>query len=198
MNEAEYHIKLLEEESAEVAQRCSKAMRFGLLEVQPGQKLNNAQRIEEEFLDLIVVYRLMMQSDMVRWPEDEPGASERIVAKASRIEKSMELSRKEGCLKMVEGPISLKQNMRIEAAHHEIKKLEQKREDQKDAATVLCILVTALFVAILFCAPAIVTGIGASVLILIWAAVFSTIIVKSSKQIMATSESLYIWRNKVE
>ena len=41
----------LQEESAEISQRVSKAIRFGLDEIQPGQELNNRERSEEEVND---------------------------------------------------------------------------------------------------------------------------------------------------
>ena len=44
---------ILAEECCEVGQRVSKALRFGLLEVQPGQDLTNAQRIAYEVGDIV-------------------------------------------------------------------------------------------------------------------------------------------------
>jgi hypothetical protein len=43
------------EECAEVAQRISKALVFGLDEIQPGQSLTNRQRIYQEYFDLRAV-----------------------------------------------------------------------------------------------------------------------------------------------
>jgi len=56
----EHLLTTLAEECAEVAQRCSKALRFGLVEKQPGQDLTNAQRIEAEMADLIAVYGMLV------------------------------------------------------------------------------------------------------------------------------------------
>ena len=55
----EHLLTLLSEECNEVGQRCSKAIRFGLLEVQEGQKMDNAERIVDEFHDLLAVVMLM-------------------------------------------------------------------------------------------------------------------------------------------
>lgn len=55
MTEEEHLLCCLAEECAEVAQRVSKALRFGLDEIQPGQPLNNAERIVGEFVDLLAV-----------------------------------------------------------------------------------------------------------------------------------------------
>ncbi|MCA0003352.1 MULTISPECIES: hypothetical protein [unclassified Mesorhizobium] len=57
MNRHEHLVTILGEEGVEVSQRCSKALRFGLKEVQPGQQIDNAFRIYEEFLDLVAVWR---------------------------------------------------------------------------------------------------------------------------------------------
>jgi len=49
-------LTLLSEECAEVIQRVTKALRFGLDEVQPGQHLTNAERILQEFADVQAVF----------------------------------------------------------------------------------------------------------------------------------------------
>lgn len=48
-------LTILGEEGAEVIQRASKALRFGIEEVQPGQPYSNAERIGHELGDLIEV-----------------------------------------------------------------------------------------------------------------------------------------------
>jgi hypothetical protein len=55
----EHLLTIVSEECAEIAQRSSKAIRFGLLDVQDGQKLDNAERLVDEFHDLIAVMLLM-------------------------------------------------------------------------------------------------------------------------------------------
>lgn len=47
------------EECNELSQRASKAIRFGLEEVQEGQKLNNTERMINEFNDLMAVVEMM-------------------------------------------------------------------------------------------------------------------------------------------
>ncbi len=54
----EHVLKITEEECSEIAQRISKALRFGLEEVQLGQELNNAQRIMYEYTDLVAMIGL--------------------------------------------------------------------------------------------------------------------------------------------
>lgn len=62
-------LETLAEECAEVIKRCTKAMRFGLEEIQPGQEYSNARRIALEVGDVYeVVNRLEALS--VLHPED--------------------------------------------------------------------------------------------------------------------------------
>jgi hypothetical protein len=51
--------QLLSEECAEVTQRASKLSRFGHKEIQPGQPLNNFERLRREKVDLLVVFDLL-------------------------------------------------------------------------------------------------------------------------------------------
>ena len=52
-------LTLIAEECNEVAQRASKAIRFGLNEVQEYQNLNNAQRLIYEFNDLVATMKIL-------------------------------------------------------------------------------------------------------------------------------------------
>lgn len=53
MNRSEHLLTIVAEEAVEVAQRATKALRFGLDEVQPGQQLSNLQRLMGEVYDLL-------------------------------------------------------------------------------------------------------------------------------------------------
>lgn len=70
MNRTEHLLSCLAEECAEVAQRVSKALRFGLTEVQPGQPLTNAQRIGQEFHDLLAVVEMLEDEGALDRPTD--------------------------------------------------------------------------------------------------------------------------------
>lgn len=59
MTNKEHLLTIVAEECAEVHQRCSKALRFGMNEVQVDQPLNNSQRILQEFNDLIAAMELL-------------------------------------------------------------------------------------------------------------------------------------------
>lgn len=88
----EHLLTTLGEEGAEVSQRCSKAMRFGLLEVQPGQIFANRDRIRQEFHDLYAVYGMLVQEGIF-----PPGIDANMVeAKRLKVEKFIEYAREQG------------------------------------------------------------------------------------------------------
>lgn len=90
MTEQEHFLLCLAEECDEVGQRIMKALRFGLDEVQPGQGLNNAERIVEELHDLIAVARILERRGTLAGvlPSDQD-----VEAKEHRIRRFMALSR---------------------------------------------------------------------------------------------------------
>lgn len=65
MNREEHLLVIMAEECNEVGQRISKALRFGLSEVQRNQEENNAQRIVYEFSDLIAVYEMLRDEGVI-------------------------------------------------------------------------------------------------------------------------------------
>lgn len=95
MNRAEYLLTCLGEESAEVGQRVSKALRFGLREVQPGQPLTNDDRICDELRDLIAVAHILHSEGVIGWFMPETGD---VRAKREKIERFMAISREQGVL----------------------------------------------------------------------------------------------------
>ena len=88
MNETEYLLMVFAEECAEVAQRASKAARFGLSEVQPGQFDDNRRRIEHELGDLMGV------ADMLGFKVRDDDKASKII----KVKYFMEYSRKQGLL----------------------------------------------------------------------------------------------------
>lgn len=70
MNKQEYLLTCLAEECAEVAQRCTKALRFGINECQPGQELSNEERLNIELNDLFTICRLLSFEGVDIWPAD--------------------------------------------------------------------------------------------------------------------------------
>lgn len=104
MTRTEHLLTILAEECAEVAQRASKALRFGLAEVQPGQDKTNAYRIMEEMNDLIATYQMIAgpvfspTSQLFRYPTGVDGFQGDILRKQQRIEKYLKLSQECGTL----------------------------------------------------------------------------------------------------
>jgi NTP pyrophosphatase (non-canonical NTP hydrolase) len=97
MNRSEHLLSCLAEECCEVGQRVSKALRFGLSEVQAGQPLSNADRIAEELRDLWSVALILSDEGQLvegdLWP-----TAEQARAKRAKIEKFMAISRDQGVL----------------------------------------------------------------------------------------------------
>ncbi len=99
MTREEHLLVILSEECCEVAHRASKALRFGLDEVQAGQDLTNAQRLTAEMADLLAVWSELRDES----GEDLPSAAamltdEFLQLKRVRLDKYFELSRKLGKL----------------------------------------------------------------------------------------------------
>lgn len=93
MTRREHLLIILMEECAEVAHRASKALRFTLEEVQPGQPLSNAQRLVAEMADLYAVFVLLNKDgalDRITW--------EAVEAKKKKVEEFLLYSEKMGTL----------------------------------------------------------------------------------------------------
>lgn len=88
MNRTEYLLFTLSEECDEEGQRASKAARFGMAEIQPGQTEDNKRRLERELADIIGVARML---GLTIREED-------VVAKMAKVEKYMGYSREIGTL----------------------------------------------------------------------------------------------------
>lgn len=84
------------EECAEVAHRVSKALRFGLNEVQEGQSLNNRARLEGEIIDLTAVLYFLGQMEIVNLNSEE--SQKLFEEKLDKIDRYMAYSREQGIL----------------------------------------------------------------------------------------------------
>lgn len=96
MDRSEHLLTCLAEECGEVSQRVMKALRFGLAEVQTGQSLNNAERIEEELRDLISVAQILHE-DGILSKKFAPTPIER-ETKRAKIERYMAIGFQTGAL----------------------------------------------------------------------------------------------------
>lgn len=95
MNIKEQLLIILSEECAEVQQSVSKALRFGLNDSRPGTNSTNAKDIEKEFIEAMAVRDMLRELGAI----NQPSNSKQIYDdKRKRIEKYLEVSRKNGAL----------------------------------------------------------------------------------------------------
>lgn len=100
MKRAEYLLSVLGEEGSEVAHRVSKALRFGVDEVQPGQPDTNGERIRFEVYDVIASYLIAAaeNDDLPPLHLDRDIISQITATKRAKIERFMAISRAQGVL----------------------------------------------------------------------------------------------------
>jgi hypothetical protein len=95
-NETQHLLVCAMEECSEIQKDCAKALRFGLDDHHPKYE-PNAERIINEFIDLVAIMTMMKKKDLLPWPGDE--AAEKMVgAKIERVEKYMAYAREKGAL----------------------------------------------------------------------------------------------------
>lgn len=98
MNRMEHLFTTASEEANEVGQRISKALRFGLSEIQPGQEFTNAERIVQEFHDLYAVLdQLQVEGYIPAHLRLRPDDST-MAMKIAKVERFMAISREQGVL----------------------------------------------------------------------------------------------------
>lgn len=91
MQADQYHLCKIAEECAEVAQRALKAQQFGLGEVQPGQDLNNLERMVAEFHDLFTTFDNFLS--LVDQGLKTSPSSEIYIQRLRKMEKFLDLSK---------------------------------------------------------------------------------------------------------
>jgi hypothetical protein len=92
MTRVQYLLVKIAEEAAEVAQRATKAVRFGLGEVQPGQSLDNSQRLRAEMLDLRAAVQALDDATSGAFGFTVEPDDDQITARLARIEKYLAYS----------------------------------------------------------------------------------------------------------
>ena len=96
MNRKEYLTVKVSEESHEVGQRACKAACFGMDEIQPGQNLDNRERLWGEFADLVGILEMLFpEIDII---EIVKALRPQIDAKKIKVEKFMRYSEECGTL----------------------------------------------------------------------------------------------------
>lgn len=93
MNRIEYLLDVLAEEGSEVAVRVSKALRFTLDEVQPGQEKTNRQRLIDECIDFAAVVGMLVEEGIIHDFMEDPDILERIGAKQEKVDRFFEYSK---------------------------------------------------------------------------------------------------------
>ena len=96
MNTNEYLMTQAASECNEVAHRISKALQFGINEVEPGQALTNAERIVAEFADLCGV--MSMLEDRGLLSIDDASMAQAMLAKRAKVLRYMEYAKQQGTL----------------------------------------------------------------------------------------------------
>lgn len=94
MTRLEHLLWILSEECSETAQRASKAARFGLDDVEPGFRQNNAERIVGEFGDIIAAIEMLAEGGHISLPDLRAA----IDAKKAKVEKFLTYSAERGTL----------------------------------------------------------------------------------------------------
>jgi hypothetical protein len=97
MTRNEHLLTILSEECSEVAHRVSKTLRFTPEEIQPGQPMNNAERILQEFCDLAAAMEMLEDAGVLPdWSEERMRFQ--MDAKKIQVEKFLEYSKEVGTL----------------------------------------------------------------------------------------------------
>lgn len=92
MTRTQYLLARVAEEAAEVAQRALKAQAYGINEVQPEQARDNAERLIQEFNELIAVMQMLRVMGAIPHIYDEKA----MAAKKEKVEHFMNYARMRG------------------------------------------------------------------------------------------------------
>lgn len=95
MNHTEHLLTCLAEECAEVQQAIAKALRFGLDDGYPGAGATNAQDIGREFIDVVAVMEMLVDTGVIKLP---PNRLARTEQKKSRVNEWMAYAEQHGTL----------------------------------------------------------------------------------------------------
>lgn len=96
MNKTEHLLTCLAEECAEVQQAVSKALRFGLHDGHPQKGITNAEDIAHEFIDVIAVMEMLVDTEVIKLPANRLIRTEQ---KKQRVDEYMLYAERRGTLK---------------------------------------------------------------------------------------------------
>jgi hypothetical protein len=91
MTEDECRFLILMEEAAEIQQRVSNLLRFGINEIEPGQEQSNVTRLRAEICDLKAMIWLLEENGNLE-PISDNDENLAIIAKRKKVEKYMKYS----------------------------------------------------------------------------------------------------------
>lgn len=98
MTEDQCLLLILAEECAEVSQRVTKSLRFGLSNIQEGQPLDNTARLEGEVNDLLALLEMLWARDVIS--REKCIDRNAMYEKWRRVHKYMHLSEALGMVKL--------------------------------------------------------------------------------------------------
>lgn len=99
MNRIEHLLVIASEECSEVSHRASKALRFGLDEVQYSQTKTNAERLVDEFLDLLTIFDMLDDAGAINLPVELEIPSNLTYTRRDKINSYLGFSKELGTLK---------------------------------------------------------------------------------------------------
>jgi len=94
MTRLEHLLSTIVEECNETGQRATKAMRFGIHEIQPDQSLTNSERLVYEFNDILAVMEMLLDEGHINTIIDRTA----IELKKQKVEKYLKYAKECGTL----------------------------------------------------------------------------------------------------
>jgi len=94
MNRKEHLLTILAEECMEIGKECTKALRFGTEDHHPTQTGTNAQKISDEYNDLLAVIGMLNDEGFLNVTIDK----DKIKKKQEKVEKYLLYSKEHGTL----------------------------------------------------------------------------------------------------
>lgn len=100
MDQKQFLLLKIMEECSEISQRASKALQFGMNEIQSGQDLTNQERLQSEIDDLLCIVELFNQHSEAGEGFITKITSEQLDAKRKKLNKFLVYSKDLGVLNL--------------------------------------------------------------------------------------------------
>ena len=95
MNLRENLLQTLEEEASEVIKECSKANRFGLMDINPKTGITNKHALQDEINDFFAVVVMLVEEGFL---DEDFLTEENQQGKIQKVQKYLKYSREQGTL----------------------------------------------------------------------------------------------------